>query len=109
MILNLELLIIFLINKIMKHLFFILYISITFNSMLLGQEKSLENIPKDILECIGKMGDDNSPTLNECECKYLNFYFQKYKGTFDFCGKKICSRRAGFVLPHCVIIWIFNP
>lgn len=57
--------------------------------MLLGQEKSLENIPNDILECIDKTGDNNSPILNECECKYLNFYFQKYKGAFDFCGKKI--------------------
>jgi hypothetical protein len=55
----------------------------------MGQEKSAEDIPKDILDCLVEMGNDSTPTLNVCESIFLNFCFQKEKGTFDFCRKKM--------------------
>jgi hypothetical protein len=55
----------------------------------MGQEKSAKNIPKDILDCLTEVGKDTVSTLNVCESKYLNFCFQKEKGTFNFCGKKM--------------------
>jgi hypothetical protein len=73
----------------MKQLFLALCLSVIFNISLMGQEKSLKEIPQDILDCLVNMGNDSIPTLNVCESKYLNFCFQKEKGTFDFCGKKM--------------------
>jgi len=73
----------------MKHLFSILCLSIIFSISLMGQEKSTENIEKDILDCLVEMGKDTISTLNICESKYLNFNFQKDKGTFDFCEKRV--------------------
>jgi hypothetical protein len=55
----------------------------------MGQEKIVENIPKDILDCLVEMGTDTLSTLNICESKFLNFCFQKEKDTFDFYGKKM--------------------
>jgi hypothetical protein len=62
---------------------------VIFNSFLMGQEKSAENIPKDILDCLTEVGKDTASTLNISESKFLNFCFQKEKGTFDFCEKKM--------------------
>ena len=73
----------------MKQLFLILCMSVIFNGFLMGQEKLAENIPKDILDCLTEMGKDTVSTLNVCESKYLNYRFQKDKGTFDFCSKKV--------------------
>lgn len=73
----------------MKQLFLILCLSIIFNNSLMGQEKSAEDIKKDILDCLEEMGKDTLPTLNVCESEYLNLSYQKDKGTFDFCGKKV--------------------
>lgn len=75
----------------MKHIFLKLLISITFTLMLSGQEKSLENTPKDILECLVEMGKNTLPNLNVCENKYLNFHFKKDKNTFDFFNKSVSS------------------
>lgn len=66
-----------------------LCMSLIFNSSLLGQDKSSEEIPKDIIDCLTEIGKDNVSTLNECESKYLNHIFQKEKGVFDFCNKKV--------------------
>jgi hypothetical protein len=55
----------------------------------MGQEKSAKDIPQDILDCLVEMGKDTIPALNVCESKFLNFCFQREKGTFDFCGKKM--------------------
>lgn len=55
----------------------------------MGQEKLMENISKDILDCLTEVGKNAVSTLNVCESKYLNCRFQKDKGTFDFCSKKI--------------------
>jgi hypothetical protein len=55
----------------------------------MGQEKSVKDIPQDILDCLVEMGTDTISILNICESKFLNFCFQNEKGTFDFCGKKM--------------------
>lgn len=60
----------------------------------MGQEKIAENIPKDILDCLTEMGKDTVSALNVCESKFLNFCFQKEKGTFDFLGKKMAFFRG---------------
>ena len=73
----------------MKQLFLILCMSLIFNNCLMGQEKLMENISKDILDCLTEVGKNAVSTLNVCESKYLNCRFQKDKGTFDFCSKKI--------------------
>ena len=73
----------------MKQLFLILCMSLIFNSCLMGQEKLAENTPKDILDCLTEVGKDTVSALNVCESKYLNYRFQKDKGTFDFCNKKV--------------------
>jgi len=73
----------------MKQLFLTLCLPVIFNISLMGQEKSAEDIQKDILDCLVEMGKDTISTLNVCESKYLNFNFQTDKGTFDFCSKKI--------------------
>ena len=73
----------------MKQLALILCMLFIFNSYLMGQEQLTENIPKDISDCLTKVGKDTLSTLNLCESKYLNCRFQKNKGTVDFCGKKV--------------------
>jgi hypothetical protein len=72
-------------------LFTIMFLS---SVCLFGQVQDFNEIPKDISEHLDKMGVDNFPTLNDCECKYLNFNYQKNKTTFDFCGKKIYFLRG---------------
>jgi hypothetical protein len=88
MVLDLGHSVIYIIGK-MKKLFLTLCLPVIFNISLMGQEKSARDIPKDILDCLVEMGKDTIPTLNVCESKFLNFCFQKEKGTFDFCGKKM--------------------
>ena len=73
----------------MKQLFLILCMSLIFNNFLMGQEKLMENISKDILDCLTEVGKDAVSTLNVCESKYLNCRFQKDKNTFDFYSKKV--------------------
>jgi hypothetical protein len=78
----------------MRQLFLILCLPVIFNILLMGQEKSAEDIQKDILYCLVEMGTDTTSTLNVCESKYLNFNYQKDKGTFDFCGKRVVFFRG---------------
>ncbi|MDR1714483.1 MAG: hypothetical protein LBS20_01410 [Prevotella sp.] len=73
----------------MRHLLLTLCLPVFFNISIMGQEKIVENIPKDILDCLVEMGTDTLSTLNICESKFLNFCFQKEKDTFDFYGKKM--------------------
>jgi hypothetical protein len=73
----------------MKQLFLILCMPVIFNLSVMGQQKSTEDIPKDILDCLTEMGKDTLSILNFCESKFLNFCFQKEKGTFDFYGKRM--------------------
>jgi len=73
----------------MKYLISALCLSLIFNIFLMGQEEPTEKSQKEILDCLVKTGNDTIRTVNICENKFLNFYFQKNKGTFDFSGKKI--------------------
>jgi hypothetical protein len=73
----------------MKKIFLIQCLSLIFNISLMGQEKSAKDLPQEILDCLLEMGKDTIPTLNTCESKYMNSYFQKNRGTFDFREKKI--------------------
>lgn len=45
--------------------------------------------PEDILSCLAGVGKDDTPVLNECESKILNYKYQSSRGTFDFYGKKV--------------------
>ena len=42
----------------MKQLFLILYMSVIFNSSVIGQEELSENIKKEILDCLAEIGKD---------------------------------------------------
>ncbi len=73
----------------MKQLLFTLCLSIIFSISLMGQEELTEDMLKDILDCLPELGNDNISSLNVCESKCLNFYFQKDRATFDFCKKRV--------------------
>jgi hypothetical protein len=53
------------------------------------QIPNFNDIPKDILEQLGKMGIDNCSLLNTYESAYFNVIFEKSRKDFDFTGKKI--------------------
>lgn len=63
--------------------------SFFFTSILHGQEKSMEDIPKNIIQCLDKTGPDSSAGLNTCEYTFLNYFFEKQRGSFSFEGKTI--------------------
>jgi hypothetical protein len=79
----------------MKHL--IITIMLLSNISLFGQVRNFNDIPKDILEELNKMGVDNSSIMNRYESSYLNVIFAKYRGNFDFTNKKV-----GFILRGAV-------
>lgn len=56
---------------------------------MLAQSVSQEKTPEDILSCLAEVGKDDTPVLNECESKILNYKYQNSRGTFDFYGKKV--------------------
>ena len=56
---------------------------------LLGQARSFNNIPKNILNQLDKMGVDDSLLLNAYESTYFNHIFEKPRKEFDFTEKKI--------------------
>jgi hypothetical protein len=57
------------------------------------QVRNFNDIPKEILEHLDKMGVDNLPIMNCYESSYLNIIFAKYQDDFDFTNKKV-----GFIL-----------
>lgn len=71
----------------MKHL--IITIMLLSNISLFGQVRNFNDIPKEILEQLDKMGIDNSPLLNCCESAYFNVIFESSRQDFDFTNKKI--------------------
>ena len=77
----------------MKHL--IVAIVLLAGASLIGQIRNYNDIPKDILDQLYKMGVDNSPLLNSYESAYLNIIFQDSLKGFDFTGKKIGFLLAG--------------
>jgi hypothetical protein len=96
---------------------------------LVGQVRNFNDIPKDLLEQLDKMGVDNLPLLNCCESAYLNVIFEKSRKNFDFTDKKIgfitgsngktvCSKKEYFDLernrfnhnstPNNGTLYVFN-
>ena len=73
----------------MKTIILILFGSFFFTSILHGQVKSMEDIPKNIIQCLDKTGDDSSAVLNICESTFLNYFFEKQRGSFSFEGKNV--------------------
>jgi len=53
------------------------------------QVRNFSEIPKDLLENIDKMGEDNSLILNEYEGRYFNFIFIIDPQEFNLVGKKV--------------------
>ena len=60
-----------------------------FDMKFYGQTPNFEDIPKNILEQLEKMGVDDSSLLNHYESVYLNFIFEKTRNDFDFTNKRI--------------------
>lgn len=73
----------------MKNIILILFGSIFFTGILYGQEKSMKDIPKNIIQCLDKTGQDSSAELNMCESAFLNYFFEKQRGLFSFDGKNV--------------------
>jgi hypothetical protein len=69
------------------------YLAITimlFSSInLCGQVRNFNDIPKDILTLLDKMGIDGSSLLNSYESAYFNVVFKENLKEFDFTGKKV--------------------
>jgi hypothetical protein len=69
------------------------YLAITimlFSSIsLFAQVRNFNEVPKDILKPLDKMGDDNSQLLNKFEGAYLNIIFKDSLNGYDFTGKKV--------------------
>ncbi|MDM1046976.1 hypothetical protein [Sphingobacterium hotanense] len=57
--------------------------------ILYGQERNIETVPKNILECIHETGKDSSTQLNPCESSYLDYFFEKQRGLFSFKDKDV--------------------
>lgn len=71
----------------MKHLLITIML---FSSMnVFGQVRDFNDIPKEILEQLDKMGVDDSLLLNCYESAYFNVIFEKSRKDFDFSNKQI--------------------
>lgn len=77
----------------MKH--FIIIIMSFSCVTLFGQVRCFNNIPKDILSQLDKMGVDSLPLLNSYESRYFNTIFKDSLKGFDFTNKKIGFLAAG--------------
>lgn len=73
----------------MKRLFLVLFVLLSMNGYLMGQNESTSKTHDDLIHCIPQMGMDSLPVLNDFESKYMNYCFQNIRGTFDFSGKKV--------------------
>lgn len=73
----------------MKNIILILFGSFFFTSILQGQEKSMEDIPKSIIQCLDKTGQDSTAGVNICESAFLNYFFEKQRGLFSFKDKDV--------------------
>lgn len=73
----------------MKNIILMLFGSFFFTGILHGQEKSMKDIPKNIIQCIDKTEQDSSAELDICEATFLNYFFEKQRGSFSFDGKSV--------------------
>lgn len=71
----------------MKHT--LLSIALLLSLFSLGQENNFQDLPKKILENLDKMGEDDSPNLNEFEASYLKAVFKDELKAYDLTGKKV--------------------
>lgn len=60
-----------------------------FSINLFGQVRIFDDIPKDILNQLDKMGVDELSLLNSDESAYFNVVFKENLMGFDFTGKKV--------------------
>lgn len=74
-------------SKIMKYLAIIMMLFSGIN--LFGQVRNFNDIPKDILNHLDKMGVDGSQLLNSYESAFLNVIFKDSLKGFDFTNKKV--------------------
>lgn len=56
----------------------------------------MEDIPKNIIQCLDKTGDDSSAVLNICESNFLNYFFEKQRGSFSFEDKAVLFRMGNY-------------
>ena len=54
-----------------------------------SQEESSQKASDMIEVCFSEMGKDTSCALNGCESRFLNMFYQKLRGRFDFTGKRV--------------------
>ena len=73
----------------MKRLFLALFVLVSINGYLMGQNESTSKTHDDLIHCIPQMGMDSLPILNDCESKYLNDLLFYQRGSFDFHEKKV--------------------
>jgi len=71
----------------MKYLAIIMILFSSIN--LFGQVRNFNDIPKDILNQLDKMGVDGSTSLNSYESAYFNVVFKENSKGFDFTEKKV--------------------
>lgn len=78
----------------MKNLFIIIFLILSAVN-LFGQVRNFNEIPKETLEQLDKMGVDDSPLLNNYESTYFNAIFKDSLKGFDFTGKKVGFIHSG--------------
>jgi len=66
-----------------------IFIMLSLAVNLFGQVRNFNDIPKEILEQLDKMGVDTLPLLNSCESAYFNVIFKDNLKGFDFAEKKV--------------------
>ena len=71
----------------MKNL--LVFIMLSYVTISFGQVSNFADIPKPLLENIGKLGVNDSLLLNLQESLYFNCIFEKSRNNFDFTGKRI--------------------
>ena len=71
----------------MKYLVVTTLLLISMNSI--GQVRDFNDIPKEILNHLDKMGIDSSALLNKYESAFLNVIFKDKLDGFDFTNKKV--------------------
>ena len=59
------------------------------SQILTPQVHYFSDVPKDLVDNLGKMGMDNSSILNDQEGQYLNFIFKTEAQGINLAGKKV--------------------
>lgn len=66
-----------------------IFIMLSLAVNLFGQVRNFNDIPKEVLEQLDKMGVYNSPLLKCYESAYFNVIFKQSRNDFDFTNKKV--------------------